>query len=61
MVVSREIRGPRGKAEYKARLVVKRFDQKKGNDFEEIFSSMVKMSSICIALDLATNMNLEIE
>ena len=31
---------------YKARLVVKGFSQKKGVDFEEIFSLVVKMSSI---------------
>jgi hypothetical protein len=40
---------------------VKGFSQKKGIDFEEIFSPMVKMSSIRIVLGLAANMNLEIE
>ena len=46
---------------YKARLVVKGFNQKKGIDFEEIFSLMVKMSSIRVALGLAIRLNLEVE
>ena len=31
---------------YKARLVMKGFDQKQGIDFDEIFSPIVKMCSI---------------
>ena len=46
---------------YKARLVVKGFSQKKGIDFDEIFSHIVKLSSIKIILGLATNQDLEIE
>ena len=46
---------------YKARLVVKSFSQKKDIDFEEIFSPVVKMSSIQVVLGLAVSMNLEIE
>jgi hypothetical protein len=46
---------------YKARLVVNGFSQKKGIDFEEIFSPVVKISSIKVVLGLAANMNLEIE
>ncbi|KAL6320961.1 hypothetical protein AAG906_010770 [Vitis piasezkii] len=49
--------GPR----YKARLVMKGFSQKKDIDFEEIFSLVVKMSSIRVVLGLAISMNLEIE
>ena len=37
---------------YKDRLVVKGFGQKKDVDFEEIFSPMVKMSSIQVAIGL---------
>ena len=42
---------------YKARLVVRGFNQKKDIDFEEIFS----LSSILVALGLAARLNLEIE
>ena len=33
----------------------------KGVDFEEIFSPMVKISSIWVVMGLATSLNLEIE
>ena len=46
---------------YKARLVVKGFGQKKGIDFEEIFSPVVKRSSIRVVLALAASQDLEIE
>ena len=46
---------------YKARLVVKGFNQKKGIDFDEIFSPVVKISSIREVLGLATSLDLEIE
>ena len=46
---------------YKARLVVKGFGQKKGIDFNEIFSPVVKMNSIRVVLSLAASMDLEIE
>ena len=46
---------------YKARLVVKDYRQKKGIDFDEIFSSVVKISSIRVVLALAANLDLEIE
>lgn len=45
----------------KARLVVKGFVQKKGIEFDEIFSPVVKMSSIQIVLSLAACMDLEVE
>ena len=49
------------RARYKARLVIKGFSQKKGIDFDEIFSPVVKMLSILVVLGLATSLDLEIE
>ena len=46
---------------YNARLVLKGFGQKKCVDFEEIFSLVVKMSSIRVVLRLAACLDLEIE
>jgi ATP-binding cassette subfamily B (MDR/TAP) protein 1 len=40
---------------------VKGFSQKKGVDFDEIFSPVVKMSSIRVVLGIAATMDLEIE
>ena len=42
-------------------LVVNNFNQKKGVDFEEIFSSVIKMSSIRVVLRIAAIFDLEIE
>jgi len=46
---------------YKARLVVKGFKQRKGIDFDEIFSPVVKMSSVRVVLGLAASVDLTIE
>ena len=40
------------KPRYKARLVVKAFNQKKGVDFEELISSVIKMSLIRVLLGI---------
>ena len=40
---------------------MKGFAQKKGVDFDEIFSPVVKMTSIRTVLGLAASMNLEVE
>ena len=46
---------------HKDRLVLKGFGQKKGIDFDEIFSPVVKMTSIRVALGLVASMDLELE
>ena len=60
-VLKRKPEPNRSQPRYKARLVVKGFSQKKDIDFEEIFSPVVKMSSIRVVLGLAVSMNIEIE
>ncbi|KAL6322857.1 hypothetical protein AAG906_020857 [Vitis piasezkii] len=60
-VLKRKLKPNRSQPRYKARLVVKGFSKKKSIDFEEIFSPVVKMSSIRVVLGLAASMNLEIE
>ena len=50
-----------GKTRYKDRLVVKGFAQKKGIDFDEIFSPVVKMNSIRTILSLAAVEDLHLE
>jgi hypothetical protein len=50
-----------GKKRYKARLVVKGFAQKKGIDFDEIFSHVVKMTSIRTILCLVVVEDFHIE
>ena len=46
---------------YKAQLVVKGFNQKQEIDFDEIFSPVVKMSSIQVILGLTASLDLEFE
>eukprot|EP01018_Ginkgo_biloba_P016583 Gb_07539 [translate_table: standard] len=50
-----------GKKRYKARLIVKGFAQKKGIDFDEIFSPVVKMTSIRTILSLVAVEDLHLE
>jgi hypothetical protein len=50
-----------GKNRYKARFVVKGFAQKKGIDFDEIFSPVVKMTSIRTILSLLAVQDLHLE
>ena len=46
---------------YKARIVVKGYQQKKGVDFDEIFAPVVKMTSIRTVLSIAASMNMKNE
>jgi hypothetical protein len=50
-----------GKKQYKDRFVVKGFAQKKGIDFDEIFSFVVKMNSIRTILSLVVVEYLHLE
>eukprot|EP00253_Pinus_taeda_P019069 PITA_19069 len=50
-----------GRKRYKARHVVKEFSQKKGIDFDEIFSPIVKMTSIKTILSLVVAKDLHLE
>ena len=49
-----------GKPKYKARLVAKGFRQQQGVDFEEIFSLVVKMATLCCVLTLAAREDMEL-
>ena len=46
---------------YKVILVVKGFQQKAGIDFTEIFSPVVKMSTICMVLSIVATEDLHLE
>ena len=48
------------KPKYKARLVAKGFKQEKGVDFVEIFSPVVKMTTLCTVLALVAKDNMEL-
>ncbi|CAH9124278.1 unnamed protein product [Cuscuta epithymum] len=50
-----------GSKRYKARLVVKGFQQKKGVDYNEIFSPVVKMTTIRLILGIVAAENLHLE
>ena len=50
-----------GSKHYKARLVVKGFQQKEGIGFIEIFSPVVRMSIIRLVLGMVATENLHLE
>jgi Reverse transcriptase (RNA-dependent DNA polymerase) len=50
-----------GSKRYKARLVVKSFLQKEGIDYIEIFSPVVKLTTIEIVLSIVAAENLHLE
>ena len=50
-----------GRKRYRARLVVKGFAQQNGVDFNEIFSPVVEMQTIRLALGMVATFHLELE
>jgi len=52
---------PCGTVSYKARLVAKVYAQREGIDYNEIFSPVVKHSSICILLALVAQYDYELD
>ena len=50
-----------GKKRFKARLVVKGFAQKNGIDFDEIFSPIVKMTSIHTIFSIVATKDLHLD
>ena len=49
-----------GKPKYKARLVAKGYAQKEGIDFQEVFSPVVKMTTLHVLFVLIATMDLEL-
>ncbi|MCO5573352.1 hypothetical protein L7F22_027121 [Adiantum nelumboides] len=47
------------KPKYEARLVAKGFKQEYGTDFNEIFSPVVKMTTLCMVLGLAAHEDMD--
>jgi hypothetical protein len=48
-------------ARFKARLVAKGYSQREGVNFNEIFSPVIKHSSICVLLAIVSLLDLELE
>lgn len=54
-------RGVDGSSRHKARLVAKGFSQKPGQDFDQTFAPVVKLSSLRVLFGLAAELDLEVD
>lgn len=46
---------------YKARLVAKRYTQRKGIDYTKVFLPVVKLTAICVVLAIVSMFDLELD
>ena len=61
MFTRKDALSEQGGVRYKARLVAKKFSQREGVDYTEVFSPMVRHASIQVLLSLVVQHGMELE